>query len=257
MEVNPSETLVLLGPSGCGKTTLLKLINRLIEPDEGSIHLGLQSITSFEKHELRRKIGYVIQDVGLLPHMTIEENIGLVNRISGNALAHERLLELTQLLALGDDLLDKSPNQLSGGQQQRVGIARALANDPTLVLMDEPFSALDNITRNQLQDDLLHMDSLREKTIILVTHDVQEAFKLADRIVLLNEGVIQQIDTPTNLLTAPANAFVRSFLANDRLSLYLQTASVDDQSLLELLSGDSSEDKKKAALTQVLKKYQP
>ena len=219
--------------------------------------MGSQPITSFEKHELRRRIGYVIQDVGLLPHMKVKENIGLVNRISGKELSNDRLMELAQLLTLSEDLLSKSPNQLSGGQQQRVGIARALANNPSIVLMDEPFSALDNITRNQLQDDLLQLESLNEKTIILVTHDVQEAFKLADRIVLLNEGIIQQVDTPTELLTNPANDFVRSFLANDRLTLFLQNATIDGDSMLTFLSGKSDYEQKKKALVEVLKTYVP
>lgn len=242
-----------MGPSGCGKTTLLKLINRLIEPDSGQIEIDGQSNRSIEKHTLRRKIGYVIQDVGLLPHMTIKENISLVNRIDKNPFSNEKLNELIELTGLSEDLLKKYPSQLSGGQQQRVGIARALANDPTLILMDEPFSALDNITRNQLQDDFLNLKTLNQKTIILVTHDVQEAFKLGDRIILLNEGVIQQIGTPGELLTNPDNEFVESFLAKDKLILFLQNQQID--TILNDPSIDPSEKRKR--LNEALNSFEP
>jgi len=243
----------LLGPSGCGKTTLLKLINRLIEPDSGSIRIGGQLNTSLEKHVLRRNIGYVIQDVGLLPHLNIQDNISMVNRIDKNPLSTDRLKKLLELTGLEEDLLSKQPSQLSGGQQQRVGIARALANDPDLILMDEPFSALDNITRNQLQDDFLSLEVLNSKTIIMVTHDVQEAFKLGDRIVLLNEGVIQQVGTPEQFLTNPTNAFVESFLAKDKLQLFLHQQQIPE--LLDDPTIDASQKKKR--LNEALKSLLP
>lgn len=258
LEINPSETVVLLGPSGCGKTTLLKLINRIIELDTGSIHIGSQLSHAFSKYELRRNIGYVIQDVGLLPHLTVEQNISLVNRIYNKSLSNEKLSELLELIGLSTESLKRFPSELSGGQQQRVGIARALANDPDIILMDEPFSALDNITRNQLQEDFLSIPILAEKTIILVTHDVQEAFKLADRIALLNEGEVQQFGTPGELLAQPSNPFVNSFLAKDRLMLYLQNQDINGKTLTDFLQDDSVDPKeKKSKLTQVLSDYQP
>ncbi|MEO1254203.1 MAG: ATP-binding cassette domain-containing protein [Bacteroidota bacterium] len=258
LEIRPKETLVLLGLSGSGKTTLLKLINRLIEPNSGSIKLDNQPIEEKEKHELRRKIGYVIQDSGLLPHLNVRKNIGIVSKISGNQIKVERILELLDLIGLDEGILDKYPNQLSGGQKQRVGIARALANDPPIILMDEPFSALDNITRNQLQDDFLNLDSLKDKTIVLVTHDVQEAFKLADRIALLEKGVLQQLGTPQELISNPANDFVRSFFAKDKLTLYLQSIVIEGKALTQHLSNKSLDpDQKNEVLLDALKNYQP
>ncbi len=258
MEVKPSETIVLLGPSGCGKTTLLKLINRLIEPDSGTIEINGKSNQSIKKYTLRRNIGYVIQDVGLLPHLSIEKNISLVSRIDSNSLSSDRLNELMELTGLSGDLLAKKPSQLSGGQQQRVGIARALANDPDLILMDEPFSALDNITRNELQDDFLNIPLLKDKTIVMVTHDVQEAFKLGDKIALLDQGIIQQFGTPAEILSNPSNDFVNSFLNKDRLILFLQNQLVDNRSAADFL-GDASikNDEKRSKLIKLLSNYQP
>lgn len=249
MNIEESETIVLLGPSGCGKTTLLKLINRLIEPDQGDIFIDDKNTASFLTHDLRRNMGYIIQDVGLLPHLSIKKNIELVKRIANGSLSEDRLIELLKLVNLDADLLHRRPDELSGGQQQRVGIARALANDPEIILMDEPFSALDNITRNQLQDDFLHLKVLQDKTIILVTHDIQEAFKLGDRIVLLNEGEIQQIGTPLGLLNAPSNDFVSSFLKKDRLILALQSHQHQGVSLIDSLRDEtiSNEEKSKLA----------
>jgi len=177
----------------------------------------------------------------------------MVNRIDKNPLSTDRLKKLLELTGLEEDLLSKQPSQLSGGQQQRVGIARALANDPDLILMDEPFSALDNITRNQLQDDFLNLEVLNSKTIIMVTHDVQEAFKLGDRIVLLNEGVIQQVGTPEQFLTHPTNAFVESFLAKDKLQLFLRQQQIPE--LLDDPTIDASQKKKR--LNEALKSLLP
>lgn len=257
LEIQPSENVVLLGPSGCGKTTLLKLINRLIEPDSGSIEIGDKAIHETERHTLRRNIGYVIQDVGLLPHMNVEQNISLVNRIDQKPFSSEKLSQLIELTGLSSDLLPKYPAQLSGGQQQRVGIARALANDPDVILMDEPFSALDNIIRNELQNDFLNIPVLKDKTIVMVTHDVQEAFKLGDRIALMDQGKIQQYGTPSELLSKPANEFVSSFLQKDRLILFLQNQTIGNQSVTEYL-GDESVDseEKRQSLTKILSNYQ-
>ncbi len=256
LEIQPSENVVLLGPSGCGKTTLLKLINRLIEPDSGSIEIGGKSILETEKHTLRRNIGYVIQDVGLLPHMTVEQNISLVNRIDQKPFSSEKLSELIELTGLSADLLSKYPAQLSGGQQQRVGIARALANDPDVILMDEPFSALDNIIRNELQNDFLNIPVLKDKTIVMVTHDVQEAFKLGDRIALMDQGKIQQYGTPSELLSHPVNEFVSSFLQKDRLILYLQNQTIGNQTVTEYLGDESIDpEKKRQRLTKILSTY--
>lgn len=239
---------MLLGPSGCGKTTLLKLINRLIDADAGNIKINGEDIQSREAHFLRRDIGYVIQDVGLIPHLSIKQNIGLVNKIAGQEITNAKISELIELTGLSKDMLNRFPLDLSGGQQQRVGIARALANDASILLMDEPFSALDTLTRNQLQDDFLHLPGLDNKTIIMVTHDIQEAFKLADRIILLNEGEIQQDGAPEELLLHPANDFVQSFLEKDELILLLQSVSDGDQSLEQILRNPSisSEEKTKA-----------
>ena len=181
-------------------------------------------------------MGYVIQNTGLLPHLSVRKNIELVGRITGKAVSSEILAELLELIGLGADFLSMSPSDLSGGQQQRVGIARALATDPSIVLMDEPFSALDNITRGQLQDDFLNLKHLENKTILLVTHDIQEAFKLGDRIVLLDSGEIQQIGKPIDLLTQPANDTVKGFLAKDQFVLSMQTIRYGNQTMFDYLS---------------------
>ncbi len=232
------------------------MINRIIDPDSGTILIGSKNNLDIEGHTLRRNIGYVIQDVGLLPHMTVEKNISIVNKITNKPLQKERLDDLMELTGLPSELLSKHPSQLSGGQQQRVGIARALANDPDLILMDEPFSALDNITRSQLQDDFLKLKILKDKTIIIVTHDVQEAFKLGDRIVLLNQGEVQQFDTPMELLLNPANEFVSSFLNKDRLILLLQNQLIGGRSAMDALKdSEISDTEKNSILSQILSSY--
>ncbi len=228
-EVAAGEKLVLLGPSGCGKTTLLKLLNRLIEPDGGAVEINGRDVRQQAPEALRRGIGYVIQQVGLLPHYTVAENVAVVPRLLGRPAAETsaRTTELLERLHLpAARFAAMLPAQLSGGQQQRVGLARALAADPPIVLMDEPFGALDPITRAAMRRDFLELDELRRKTVVLVTHDVPEAFELADRIMLLNNGQIQQLGPPRELLLAPANDFVRRFFQADRLALQLRVLTL-------------------------------
>ncbi len=218
------------------------------ELDGGTISIDGSDIHQQSKESLRRSIGYVIQDTGLLPHLTIKQNIELVGKISQQEISQEKVYELLSLIGLTDDVLNKRVSELSGGQQQRIGLARALATDPEIILMDEPFSALDNITRNQLQDDFLNLRHLDDKTILLVTHDVQEAFKLGDKIVLMEEGQIQQYGTPIELLNNPANEKVDRFLKKDKFILGLQTSSHEGGSLFDFLNKNeiSSEEKQLA-----------
>jgi osmoprotectant transport system ATP-binding protein len=227
---------VLVGPSGCGKTTTLKMINRLIEPTSGTITIGGVDARSLPAHELRRGIGYVIQQTGLFPHKTIEANIATVPRLIGweRSRIRTRVEELVDLLGLDRELLGRYPPELSGGQQQRVGVARALAADPPVLLMDEPYSAVDPIVRARLQDELLALQARVGKTIVLVTHDIDEAIKLGDRIALLNiGGVLEQYDTPDHLLAHPAGDFVRAFLGADTGLKRLNLLSVADVQLVE------------------------
>ena len=228
--VAAGETLVLLGPSGCGKTTLLKLLNRLIEPDGGTVEINGRDVRQQAPEALRRGIGYVIQQVGLLPHYTVAENVGVVPRLLGRPAAETaaRTADLRARLHLPvARFAGMLPAQLSGGQQQRVGLARALAADPPIVLMDEPFGALDPITRAAVRRDFRELEELRRKTVVLVTHDVQEAFELADRVMLLDNGKIQQLGPPRELLLKPANAFVRRFFQAERLALQLRVMTLE------------------------------
>ncbi|WP_348532981.1 ABC transporter ATP-binding protein [Hymenobacter lucidus] len=225
------ETLVLLGPSGCGKTTLLKMLNRLVEPDEGTIDINGEDVRRQQPEQLRRGIGYVIQQVGLLPHYTVAENIAVVPRLLGHppvAIADRTAALLTRLHLPPARYAGQYPHQLSGGQQQRVGLARALAANPPIILMDEPFGALDPITRASIRREFRELEELRQKTVVLVTHDVTEAFELADRILLLDAGQVQQLGTPRELLLRPANDFVRRFFAAERLALQLRTFTLAD-----------------------------
>ncbi|WP_261990375.1 ABC transporter ATP-binding protein [Hymenobacter sp. BT188] len=225
-ELAAGETLVLLGPSGCGKTTLLKMLNRLIEPTSGTVEINGVAVGRQQPEVLRRGIGYVIQQVGLLPHYTVAENVGVVPRLLGHApaaIAERTNALLTRLHLPPKRFAHQYPHQLSGGQQQRVGIARALAADPPIMLLDEPFGALDPVTRAGIRREFRELEELRTKTMVLVTHDVTEAFELADRIALLNGGQIQQLGTPHELLFRPANDFVRDFFAAERLALQLRT----------------------------------
>jgi osmoprotectant transport system ATP-binding protein len=219
LTISAGDICVLVGPSGAGKTTAMKLVNRLIELDEGDITIDGTSIRDQDAVELRRGIGYVIQQVGLFPHMTIAENIATVPRLLGwpKKRTKERIAELLELVGLEQDYADRYPAQLSGGQRQRVGLARALAVDPPLMLMDEPFGALDPITRDRLQLEFLRLHEEVRKTVIFVTHDIDEAIKLGDRIAILREGGhLAQYDTPDRILAHPADDFVARFVGADR-----------------------------------------
>jgi osmoprotectant transport system ATP-binding protein len=219
LDVPPGTLTALVGPSGCGKTTTLRMINRLIEPTSGRIVVDGTDVRDRPAHELRRDIGYVIQQVGLFPHQTVATNIGTVPRLLGwdKQRVRDRVAELVELVGLDERLLRRYPSELSGGQQQRVGVARALAADPPILLMDEPYSAVDPIVRVHLQDELLRLQDLVQKTIVFVTHDIDEAIKLADRIAILAVGgVLEQYGAPEELLRRPANEFVEQFLGRER-----------------------------------------
>jgi osmoprotectant transport system ATP-binding protein len=219
LDVDEGEIVMLVGPSGCGKTTTLKMINRLVEPSGGTITVAGADITSMAAHELRRGIGYVIQQIGLFPHRTIADNIATVPRLLGweRARIAARIDELITLVDLEAGMKDRYPAELSGGQRQRVGVARALAADPPVLLMDEPFGAVDPIVRSRLQDELLDLQARVRKTIVFVTHDMDEAIKLGDRVALLNVGgILEQYAPPAEILRDPANAFVEGFLGSDR-----------------------------------------
>ncbi|MET6998397.1 ABC transporter ATP-binding protein [Chitinophaga defluvii] len=230
-QVEAGETLVLLGTSGCGKTTTLRMINLLLTPSSGNIYVNGRNIKEQSPEILRRGIGYVMQDNGLFPHYTVAENIAVVPRLLKweTQRIQSRTTTLLQKLHLPPAEYQQAyPRQLSGGQQQRVGLARALAADPPVLLMDEPFGALDPVTRSNVRKEFKSLDELQKKTIIMVTHDVQEAFELGDRICLLNKGRIQQIGTPAALLFKPANDFVSTFFGSQRLQLELQTVTLQD-----------------------------
>ncbi|MCC3160128.1 ABC transporter ATP-binding protein [Hymenobacter sp. 15J16-1T3B] len=231
VELAAGQTLVLLGPSGCGKTTLLKMLNRLVEPDAGTVEINGQDVRRQRPELLRRGMGYVIQQVGLLPHYSVAENVAVVPRLLGHvpAAIEARTQELLTRLHLPPErFAQRLPHELSGGQQQRVGLARALAADPPIVLLDEPFGALDPVVRAGIRRDFRELPELRGKTVVLVTHDVAEAFELADRILLLDAGRVQQLGTPRELLLRPANEFVRRFFAAERLPLQLRTLTLAD-----------------------------
>ncbi|WP_405537173.1 betaine/proline/choline family ABC transporter ATP-binding protein [Streptomyces sp. NBC_00075] len=216
MEIKAGETVIFVGPSGCGKSTTLKMINRLIEPSAGRIRIGGEDVTDMDPVKLRRRIGYAIQSSGLFPHMTVAQNIALVPRMTGwpSGRIKSRVEEMLDLVGLDPgEFHDRYPRQLSGGQQQRVGVARALAADPPVLLMDEPFGAVDPITRDHLQDELIRLQHELHKTIVFVTHDFDEAIKLGDRIAVLRErSHIAQFDTPEAILTNPADDFVSGFV---------------------------------------------
>ena len=219
--IEEGELLVLIGPSGCGKSTTLKMINRLIEPTKGEIWIDNNDISKENPVELRRNIGYVIQHIGLLTHMTIGQNVALVPKLKkmDPKIYKQRVNELLAMVGLDPDIYrERYPAELSGGQQQRVGVIRALAAEPPIILMDEPFGALDPISRDQLQDELVKLQQEIKKTIVFVTHDMDEALKLADCICIMEKGKIIQLDTPDQILRHPANDFVRTFIGEDRLN---------------------------------------
>lgn len=221
LAVETGTLVVLIGSSGCGKTTTLKLINKLIKPTSGEIYINGKPISQENEIELRRKIGYVIQNTVLFPHLTIKENIELIPRLKKEKSVEEiekRTLQLLEMVGLdSDEFLNKYPSELSGGQQQRIGVARAIATDAEIILMDEPFSALDPITRTSLQEQLFSLQDELKKTIIFVTHDMDEALKIADKICIMKDGRIAQYDTPENILRKPANDFVKDFIGEDRV----------------------------------------
>ncbi|WP_413670699.1 ABC transporter ATP-binding protein [Mucilaginibacter sp. Mucisp86] len=234
-EVQDQENLILLGTSGCGKTTTLKMINRLIEPTSGAIYIDGKNIMEQEPEILRRGIGYVLQNNGLFPHYTVAQNIAVVPNLLkwDKQKTEKRTAELMEKLHLDASYLNVYPKELSGGQQQRIGLARALVSDPPVLLMDEPFGALDNVTRSKIHAEFKALDELKRKTIIMVTHDVQEAFELADRICLMDKGKIVQSGTPAQLLFDPVNDFVKDFLKHQRLQLEFKAIKLID--LWELL----------------------
>lgn len=238
--VNEGENFVLLGTSGCGKTTTLKMINRLIEPTSGEIFINQKNIEEQNAKTLRRHIGYVLQNTGLFPHYTVSENIAAVPNLFkwDKERIKTRVAELMEKLHLSKDYHNAFPNELSGGQQQRVGLARALAADADILLMDEPFGALDPITRTHVRNDFKNLEEFKKKTIVLVTHDVSEAFELADKICLMDKGKIVQAGTPAELLFNPANDFVQKFFDEQRLQL--EYKSVTLKMLWKFLNDDIS-----------------
>ena len=237
LEVPAGEICVLVGPSGCGKTTAMRMVNRTVEISEGDVLIGERSVRDSEPAQLRREIGYVIQQIGLFPHRTISENIGAVPQLLGwkKERIRERSRELLELIGLDPELGDRYPVQLSGGQQQRVGVARALAADPLVMLMDEPFGAIDPINRERLQNEFLRLQAEIRKTVLFVTHDIDEAIKMGDRIAVMSEhGRVEQYATPAELLMAPASEFVEDFVGADRALKRLALLRVADIDLWEV-----------------------
>ncbi len=218
--IKDGSLVAIIGESGCGKTTLLKMVNRLIKPTSGKIYIDDKDISTMDEVALRRKIGYVIQQTGLFPHMTVKENIELISKLENMSPSEmeDNTRKLMQMVGLDcDEFLHRYPTELSGGQQQRVGVARAFATDPDIILMDEPFSALDPITRSDLQDELVQLQAKLKKTIVFVTHDMDEAIKIADMICIMKDGDILQYDTPENILNNPVDEFVSNFVGKNRI----------------------------------------
>ncbi|MEN7548751.1 ATP-binding cassette domain-containing protein [Rapidithrix thailandica] len=230
-DVPQGSNFMLIGRSGCGKTTTLKMINRLIEPSSGRIRIRGQEITQLDGPQLRRNIGYVIQTVGLFPHLNVYENIATVPRLLQwkKAKIDERIHFLLRQLHLSENnILLKRPHELSGGQQQRVGMARALAAEPDILLMDEPFGALDPITKVKIRREFMELEEIKDKTVVMVTHDVDEAFELGDRIGIMEQGQLQQTGTPKEVLMQPSNTFVRDFFQEKRFQLFLKIYTWED-----------------------------
>jgi osmoprotectant transport system ATP-binding protein len=231
MDIYEGEIVVLVGPSGCGKTTTMKMINRLIEPSSGRIFLQGEDVTNVNSDKLRRRIGYVIQQIGLFPHMTIADNIATVPKMLGwdKKRISDRTDELLETVGIDLSYRDRYPKELSGGQRQRIGVARAMAADPSVLLMDEPFGAIDPITRDRLQDEFLRLQQEIRKTIVFVTHDIDEAIKMGDRIAILKQqSKIAQYDTPEKILTDPADDFVADFIGGGASIKRLSLSTVED-----------------------------
>ncbi len=258
LSIAEGEFVALTGPSGCGKTTTLKMINRLIEPSSGQILINGLDVDDLPSHRLRQGIGYVIQNVGLFPHMTIAENVAAVPRLLGwkKDRTANRIDELLSMVGLEPSMYrDRYPRELSGGQAQRVGVARALAADPPILLMDEPFAAVDPITRTSLQDEFLRLQQSIRKTIVFVTHDMAEAMRLADRVVIFGpQSKIAQVGAPTEVLSAPADAFVSSMLGTGRLVQLLSCVKLRDVSLdpWPTISEEMGQDERLVALAEAL-----
>jgi osmoprotectant transport system ATP-binding protein len=235
LDIPTGKTCVLIGPSGCGKTTTLRMINRLIEPDRGRVLIDGEDTTGVDPAQLRLKMGYVIQQTGLFPHMTVGDNVGTVPRLWqwDKARIKARVEELLQLVGLDPaEYRDRYPHQLSGGQRQRVGFARALGADPPILLMDEPFGAVDRITRERLQHEFINIQRSMRKTVVFVTHDIDEAVMVGDRICLLQmQAQIAQYDTPDRILTRPASAYVAEFLGRERLVRRMSVVQIDQRTL--------------------------
>ncbi|HEV2061490.1 MAG TPA: ATP-binding cassette domain-containing protein, partial [Solirubrobacteraceae bacterium] len=240
LRIEPGETCMLVGPSGSGKTTAMRCVNRMVEVTDGDVLLDGRSILEEDPAQLRRHIGYVIQHVGLFPHRTVLQNIATVPHLLGwpKERIAARARELVELVGLDASLADRYPSQLSGGQRQRVGVARALAADPPLMLMDEPFGALDPITRERLQTEFVRLKERLGTTIVFVTHDVDEAIRLGDRVAILRDGALVQFATPAELLLHPADAFVEEFVGSDRALKRLALLRVADAELEPGEAGD-------------------
>lgn len=222
LEIKKGQLVVLIGLSGCGKTTALKLINRMLKPTSGKILINDEDIANKDPIKLRRNIGYVIQQTGIFPHMTVRDNIEIISKAEKRKEDEMKKLtaNLIKMVGLEEEFLDRYPAELSGGQQQRVGVARAFALDPEIILMDEPFSALDPITREGLQDELVKIQSHFKKTIVFVTHDISEAIKIADKICIIDKGRILQYDTPENIIKHPASEFISEFVGENRIWMF-------------------------------------
>lgn len=270
MEVPEGEICVLLGPSGCGKTTTLKMVNRIVSPTSGRVFINGEDTSGLDTVSLRRNIGYVIQQIGLFPNMTIEENITIVPKLLGWEVSRykARAIELLDMVALDPStFLKRYPKELSGGQQQRIGVARALASDPPVMLMDEPFGAIDPINREVIQDEFLKMQKVLNKTILFVSHDIDEAVKMSNRIAIFKSGELVQYDTPDNILAHPKDEFVKSFVGDDRALKRLRLVNVEQvmESPVHVSQSDSLShafNTMKAcgynhAITLVNKAYQP
>jgi osmoprotectant transport system ATP-binding protein len=248
MDIRAGELVIFVGPSGCGKTTTMKMINRIIEPTSGRIFVEGEDVTDVNPDLLRRRIGYVIQQIGLFPHMTIADNIAVVPKLLGwdKKRVDARIDELLETVSVPLDYRSRHPSALSGGQRQRIGVARAMAADPDVMLMDEPFGAIDPITRDSLQNEFLRLQAEIQKTIVFVTHDIDEAIKMGDRIAILEErSMIAQFDTPEQILTNPANDYVREFIGAGATLKRLSLSEVDkvpsSQAPVGMTSDSSSE----------------